>query len=367
MGYTKQLMKEQESKKFKDTELVCCSRCFDDPDITKFLQDHLCKQRCDFCDSDLSVPTSKLSDVLTFIIDCIEKEYRDPTECDPIEVMRDRDYPWLYEIVDELIPNINYKLLSEIRDLTGDLVYTDDTFSPTDSSFNQDILSDLFASLSGGRSSYPKELHDQLFDAIHDYIMTFNLFNELDDSQRLFRIRSNFAGPNSIQETCIPPQHIRVKFPTRFAKAHSSALYVSTDLETAKQEISLQPNEQALSVTLRAKSIIKLIDFSKKLPYIGIFDANNTIRQAYLFLDFLKRELIKHVDKKIPNGYLPYQLIAERIYESAKKVKPDVQGIKYNSSKNTKGENIVFFIKNKDISEEVSDVSVLQLLEYNKL
>lgn len=63
-----------------------CGGCFDDPGLSKFVEDNAASEKCSFCEAAADKPIAAvLADVVAYMEECILQEYDDPAACLPYD------------------------------------------------------------------------------------------------------------------------------------------------------------------------------------------------------------------------------------------------------------------------------------------
>lgn len=149
-----------------------------------------------------------------------------------------------------------------------------------------------------------------------------------------------------------------------------SCFYASDDKEISKKEIlneDLKQNEELAIAKFKNLRDLKILDLTaiSRLDMPSIFDLENyDKRETILFLRALNNELIRPIENLQDIEYVPTQIFAEYF-----KLEENLDGIKYNSSKDNNGNCYVLFFNNDqciedDLKSPWQDCCVLKLMDY---
>ncbi len=206
-----------------------------------------------------------------------------------------------------------------------------------------------------------KELNQILF-SIGDGVSDLNLTRKIDINTKIYRCRQHNLTEAEIAATfdgLTSPPIMNAIYPNRMSPAGISMFYGAFDEETAVTEIySLTDITEKPYITIGTFNVTKellIVDFTK-LPQLSRFD--ETQRKHYYILLFfhsfvndLSRKI--KIDKENHIEYVPTQIMTE--YFRYLYSKP-IDGIIYNSSKDTHGKCCVLFKDN----EESKDYLILE-------
>lgn len=165
-----------------------------------------------------------------------------------------------------------------------------------------------------------------------------------------------------------PPKELATN--GRMSARGISCFYTSDDKEISKKEIlneAIKQNEKLVIAKFKNLRDLKILDLTaiSRLDMPSIFDLENyDKRETILFLRALNNELIRPIENLQDIEYVPTQIFAEYF-----KLEENLDGIKYNSSKDNNGNCYVLFFNNDQCVEDDQkapwqDHCVLKLMDY---
>lgn len=190
-----------------------------------------------------------------------------------------------------------------------------------------------------------------------NFLKDFNSQDILTPKNKLFRARINSQEGNHIfkkKDMGCPPKEI-----TKGGRANPTGipfLYLSEDEDTVLYEIRasfLDEISVAKFKLSKGIELIKIVDFTKESPLFQPDNIKETIK-GKLLRDRISEDLSKPMrryDSELE--YIPTQFICEYI-----KVFTDAQGIRFKSSLNKKGNNVVLFDQNLMTCTSVKKVKI---------
>jgi hypothetical protein len=362
-----------------------CVNCVPDKHIKIFLNTKLEYKNCTYCNQKSSVYISaNLKDVLEFIFNSISTEWVVNTEEFEIQA---REYGWyggergvvnLERIIKNELPKLeinNKQLFIDILSILPNEWRPKQQYEPDPDDFVE-YRWDKFADAVKYQTRYtyyrknvgwikdvenrqrdskfkPRDSH--ILEEFIDRIEDLNLINSFQPGQKIWRARKHNFFKNIKTPTELGPPPIDKSISTRMSPIGIPVFYGSLERDTAIAEIlNGDDSINDLSIvsigkweTLNPLRILNLAN----IPIIpSLFDPNNRIlRYVISFLRSFCEEITRPIQKSSFGDidYIPTQVFTEYIkFYFQDKQEQGVDGILYNSSIKTEGNNCVLFFDN---------------------
>ena len=345
----------------------CCSNCFCDSQIRRIIKEMRITGNCDFCDSrDVEIypigERTEIEDLLTSVIDLY-------TEAHP-----GTNGKFLHDALSEdwgIFSGDRVSVRELVSILCPDKVCNDEGLLPSyvaipqlnDKSFLEEYGLVKGSSWSEFSESikYGNRYHSGLFnsDAFASYLSYLAKWCMKGDYLFRARICSNPDGFPK-EEMGIPPVEKRTA--GRINPEGVGVLYLSSDKQTALNEVRASANDYITVGKFKLLSNLKIVDFSKMAefsPFIETIDLAQYAVNRRIFFE-ISKEIAKPLRRSDSSlEYLPTQYISEFI-KSQK-----YSGVMFVSTMNIGGYNLVIydneFLDNQIECIDVEVVEVQQL------
>lgn len=361
----------------------------------------LSSRRCDFCGRKSGRPiAAPLDDVLGFIVQGLEFEWRDPN--DEGIAWESADGGWQGEVLDTydllfdeiLLPVENEQLQEKILSSLGDRQWCQrDYYELPDhlalivswKEFSKTVRYEtryVFLTAPAPRERYRgfKDIPpSEMLDKIGEVVQSVGLIKVLPKETRIFRVRSHSHLECLSTATQLgPPLPCLAVLSNRMSPAGIPMFYGALDSNTALQETkgTASPNDDiATLATFVILHDIKVLDLTALPEIPSLFDSVNLpnrsdIRFLHAFVSDLakpiSRDGLEHIE------YIPTQIVTEYFRRVFRNEAGDaIMGIVYPSSKKSGGRSCVLFIQQAECIDDTQDAGkgarpVLKLLRFRR-
>ena len=320
-----------------------CSKCFSDKEIQGYINSFHNKGKCDICNS-IDVLSIEVSELLDFFQELIDNFIIVEVGQSLQTKIQDK---WIFFASNDIAASI----LNAILPLLSTDIQNSDEFV--------DYAQDITANLAHWQDLKEKLKWERRFISDIDYLVElgwdgfFNTQYELKPETELFRARvhheSNLPAYDKSKMKTPEPKYVNG------GRANPSGipfLYLSDNTETVLYEVRASYLDELSIATFKLMAnieSIKIVDFTEVTSLFQPNSINSTIK-AKLLRDEISRDLSKPMrryDTEIE--YIPTQFICEFI-----KVFTGASGIRFYSSLDITGKNIVIFDQDIMDCEEVS-------------
>ncbi len=378
MSYYKELL-ENPLLAYKNQYI--CAKCVQQPDLQEFVQNSANElEHCSLCNKHRKV--MPLDDFLVHVKDCITEFYDEAANFMPYDskeggYMGGKIFDTYDLIHDELLGDESSQLQGILLDslgsdkIWGDIYADDNAAMPLwtswerfkDITIKQYRYTFLALQMHSRPSKFSTPLPSSPKDTLlilHNLIKEYNLFTTILPGTVFYRARilgkGNFSP--SIQELCPPPAELASV--GRMNPAGISLFYCSADLDTCLYEKDTPTAQQNRVVAhfknLRELTVLNLTDLPS-LP--SIFAENSNERPILKFLHGFAQEISEPVPKDDTQNiqYIPTQILTEYFrYFMTDSHGNKLDGICYQSAKNSSGKNYALFFNRADFKDiELSD------------
>lgn len=343
-----------------------CSACFGDRDLKKFIETTNDRPGCGFCGQS-DAETASVADVFSYILEKIEENFTSSNKVNNRDVEGagcHESLTWgryssrqLLECVIKIeLPRDKEKsLIAAIcSDSLGDKKWCSREYGVVSRDKELRILWNIFeASVKHGRRF---SLDRSIVDATYSPISIFNkietylriLIRPLPVGRLIFRIRKSQNGEkfDRVDELGPPPPNAATQS-NRMNPPGIPYFYGAEMEETARMEAQVKAEDGFSMGVFEVKKQINVVDLVNLPERVGYFaKASLDDRQSINFLHIFSEEISKPIagDDRVNLDYIPTQVFAELIRD-----KLEVSGIRYKSSYNRMGVNIVLFISSNEI------------------
>jgi RES domain-containing protein len=193
-----------------------------------------------------------------------------------------------------------------------------------------------------------------ILNALGEKVLKYNFLQTLSTNTPLFRCRQHKpTEPISQKEELCAPEIKHVIYPNRMSPSGISMFYAASELKTAELEtIDLHSKEKSCCTSgiFMTKSDLNVIDFSILPDLVDKWDADRL--EDYYPIRFM-HSFVKDITKPVKKDgyehieYVPTQVITEYFrysFVAIHKLKKNIDGIIFPSSKNRNKRSIVLFM-----------------------
>ncbi len=359
-------------------EKYVCENCFDDYAIKEFIVENAVKKHCDYCglssNKKISAP---IDDVLSFIMDGIYSGWSDPgDEGVPWE---SREGGWQGYVIDSydlirdqwIVPTENEEILEDITNAIAEMQWCRKNFYqlPLDDAlifgwerFSKKVKhSTRYVFFQARDESNTYEDPDDIptyamLEKLENIISEANLIKNINKGKKIFRVRIH--NPSEIFNTAKDlgtPKLVYAKFSNRMSPAGIPMFYGAFSIKTAIAETFEKGHKEpkvATIATFKTTKNLKILDLTNLPDIPSIFDPEKrNIRSGIIFLHSFVIDVSKPIikDGKEHIEYVPTQIFTEYFrHIFVDKDNDNINGIFFNSSKDSDGVSCVLFFENKN-------------------
>ena len=381
MGLCKEHLMEIEQRGYGDSDKMICAFHFGDAYIKGKIKYSHNYGKCSFCGKRRNVLS--FEDVMELIMPIVWKDYlpaegNAPYDSEEKEYMAPIIDPYSF-VYDELNSYLEIEDDSVLKELF-DLLSFEDRVSPYRLGFKErqeeiDIETwnqycklvketPFSAEQIVSLSDKPRELVTEdiyeiryTLDMIWSYCRELSLVKTISGlsgqykAKRIYRCvnylpkyeknQAKYAGLSFIPATILGTAPSIKVSDNRMSETGDMMFYGADDKDTARNEVGTNGDNPITIATFCPNKNFRILDLStiSSMKCPSIFDTANATRRSNWF--FLK-EFMERISEVKKDSYKPTQVLTKYIQRKA-----GVQGIKYSSSKNTKG-CYVLFVVNRD-------------------
>jgi hypothetical protein len=378
MGQAKNYLIECEDNGYFPKDSYVCAECVVDSFLASIVNENLCSDKCDYCQSESDIEIAADFDTVVEHINQSIRNYYSPAQ-DIALPYTEGQYILEDDNLDEVLYDFDPGWPSNFRDDICNSIIGDNWVSapqgewykaPRDSSLSYDWKSFQNLVMYKNRYLFLSEPFDEdecetedsiplcfMLDEIGKIVDRLGLIKSISNEQDFYRVRKTSNGHiyNSFDEIGIPPA--KNVGSGRMNPAGIPYLYLAFDSETAIAEtINERENEFCLA-HLKLKENTCVLDFSTSIQKPSIFDNDKYNRLCeYKFIKGFIDDITKPIEKdgKEHIDYVPTQIISEYFrYRFRGKKNSKIDGIIYPSSKNMHGRNLALFVSKNDDARKI--------------
>jgi hypothetical protein len=355
----------------------CCIKCFDIDDIRQFITDEGQIGNCDYCDTK-NTNICKVIDIRDFILDGVARYYEDAAEhvgfesaeggyqlpTDDIHDILNEEEMIFSDLLDD--PT---ELLNDIAPWDGTPYVRQDPYGPPDGKPEEIYYWSRYCDYVKNNKRFTLFLNDDNDDYNFDNPCTFikhitsellpELITYLPKGSLIYRARIEKDAKILKHKDLTSPPHDRA-VNNRMSPAGISFFYGAEDADTCIYEVKPSTSETVVVGKFKVSKNLLVLDLSSEIEdSLSIFNPNYSFDYEVRYKPFL-RHFISDIAKPIRASdqhieYTPTQVFTEFIrsinfknywYHSGEDGKPaDVylNGVKFKSSLNEDGVNVVLF------------------------
>lgn len=381
MGWAKEQAMIIEERGFDDIDKYVCEDCIKDPYLKNWIHNNGSTDICDYCGEENVVVS--MTDLMTeFIMPTFKKYYDYAVEWLGWESAEGGYQGTTYdneEIVTDFSDDIssNMDVINDIIESMHDKLWCkNDPYGLTERErceYSWKNFSNLvkyqnryfFLQEKDDTEYYEKYSPLSILNLIEENAKNLNLIKNLPKNSDLYRARIFKKGQNIVLDGAnlgSPPKEFAKN--DRMSASGISAFYGSEDKRICIKEV-LNSNLTVEDIIVAGKfnniNEVKYLDLSEinKIELPSIFDNDKyELRETIIFLKNLNKELTRPINELKQIEYVPTQIFAEYF-----KLVAVLQGIKYNSSKDSTGTCFVLFFDNEQCICDENKCSILKKCE----
>lgn len=344
-------------------EVFVCAKCFDDPDLTRWVEDVDGPPGCSFCHK-ADAPTAPFDQIAAHIRIRLELFYGKAADQLPYESREGGYQAWhtttlelLVEYVGiELPRDTENKLLYELAGGIGDDTWCeydwlsldpDDSFNSSWESFCELVKHDrrfFFHDWGANQESHADDRSpSQFLDELARHIDGHGLIGEEPKSYRVYRARVRTGGELHESAAALgpPPPSLAIQS-NRMNPPGISMLYAAENPALAAAEIH---NSSVSIGTFETTRPIRVLDLAELPEVPGIFsNADRIDRLILAFLAKFSRLIAEPVSRndRTQIDYVPTQVFTEFLRDFSFDA-GNIDGVRYRSATGRAGANVVLF------------------------
>jgi hypothetical protein len=371
VSYTKRMMEEEEARGYQTSSDTVCAKCFDDPGIVRFIENHLESKTCTLCErtSDQNIAASA-DEVLQFFLEKIYEHYEDANDSAPYDGgeggYQVRTYS-MYDLVFHKCSDIApYETLEFLYDrLKDDIVFCDRDWQIMTPGQALEAGWSSFANSVKHTSRFlffPKSIDDdesgepflvrpeEMLEQLGEAIRNCGLIRKIPTGTKFYRARGHDAGTTyTLAKDLGPPPVELARTAGRMNAPGIVAFYGALEKNTALAEATGMHTVFSVAEfeTLTELSIVDLTN----LPQVpSIFEPGP--RESLLFLRHFAQEVSQpfEPDAAIHIEYTPTQIVSEffrhRLQDDQGKA---IRGLIYGSAKCEGTSNVALFVESSEV------------------
>ena len=389
MGFAKEQAMIIEKRGFDDIDKYVCEDCINDPYLKNWIHNNGSTDICDYCGEEKVVVS--MTDLMTNVIMPTFRKYYDyavewlgweSAEGGYQGITYDNE-----EIVTDFSDDIssNMDVINDIIESMHDKLWCKkDPYGLTDREkyeYSWESFSNLvkyknryfFLQEEDDKRYYEKYSPLSILNLIEENSKNLNLIKKLPQNTDLYRVRIFKKGQDIVLDGAnlgSPPNELAKN--DRMSSSGISVFYGSENKKTCIKEVltsCLTVDDIVITGRFHNINEVSYLDLTEinKIQLPSIFDIDKyELRETIIFLKKLNIELSRPIKELEQIEYVPTQIFAEYFKLVAK-----LQGIRYNSSKDTNGSCFVLFFNNEqciiDDNKQVFDKKCeLKLIDTSK-
>lgn len=387
MGQAKNYLIECEHNGYFPKDTYVCAECVVDSFLVRIVNENLCSNKCDYCESESNIEIAADFDTVVEHINQSIRNYYSPAQ--------DIDLPYTegeYILEGNTIDGVLYDFdpgwLTSFREDICNSIIGDNWVSapqgawykaPRDTSLLYDWRSFQDLVMHKTRYLFLSEPFDEdecetedsiplcfMLDEIGKIVDRLGLIKSVPSGKDFYRVRKTSDGHihKSFDDIGVPPA--KIVGSGRMNPAGIPYLYLAFDSETAIDETINEEKIEFCLAHFKLKEDIYVLDFSTSIQEPSIFDKDKYNRLCeYKFIRGFIDNITKPIEKdgKEHIDYVPTQIISEYFrYRFRGKMISKIDGIIYPSSKSMHGRNLALFVSKNDDARKILS---LQSVKYS--
>jgi len=320
---------------------------------------------CDFCSPDkASSVLADVSDLASYVLECIEARYADPAEELPYETAEggyQGEVLDAYEVLDDAELELPNDSKNRLRDILANHLSDHDWCEKDYFALREDqalryswdsyvrvakegtVLEFMYGENPGDREEIPPA---ELLEWLTERASEFGLVKTLKANHRLFRVRlQESEGQFTTSDDLGPPPAYLARQPNRLNPRNTEMMYASDDAKTALAETATTGGLYAVGEFCLLDEL-RVLDLTELPEPICFFDLENAdVRDAVFFLrHFAKQVSLPMSALSDPDiEYRPTQIVTQHFRRHLRAEGDPVHGIRYHSARFPGGVNVGLF------------------------